>query len=91
MGRRWPWLMEMHLFYFDRSTIRRLLHEVGFRDVSVSDYTHYVSVPYLLAKSEAIARGLAPVIRSAGRRVPSGWRIPFNLGDNMLVRSVRPI
>lgn len=90
MGRRWPWLMEMHLYYFDRSTISRLLREVGFRDVAISDYTHYVSVPYLVAKLEAIAGFLGPVVKTAGRAVPSSWRIPVNLGDNMLVRAVRP-
>lgn len=90
LGRRWPWLMDMHLYYFDRSTIRRLLEEVGFGDVSIGEYTHFVSLPYLLAKFEAIAGGLAPVITRATRLVPRGWRIPINLGDNMLVRSVRP-
>lgn len=90
MGPRWPWLMEMHLYYFDRETIARLLHEVGFVDVSVADYTHYVSSRYLLSKVESLAGPLAPVVRTAGRVVPDGWRVPVNLGDNMLVRAVRP-
>ena len=91
MGKRWPWLMEMHLYYFDRSTIARLLREVGFREVAISDYTHYVSVPYLVAKLEAMAGSLAPLVRAGGRVVPRNWRIPVNLGDNMLVRAVRPV
>ena len=90
MGRRWPWLMDMHLYYFDRSTITRLLRDVGFQGVVISDYTHYVSVPYLVTKVEAMAGPLAPVVRTVGRVVPSPWRIPVNLGDNMLVRAVRP-
>jgi hypothetical protein len=90
MGRRWPWLMDMHLYYFDRSTITRLLREVGFEGILISDYTHYVSVPYLATKAEAMAGPLAPVVRTIGRVVRSGWRIPVNLGDNMLVRAVRP-
>jgi hypothetical protein len=89
-GRHWPWLMHMHLFYFDRSTIRRLLDEVGFRQVSVAYYTHYVSLPYLLAKCEAIAPHLAPVVSRLGRLAPRGWRVPINLGDNMLVSAVLP-
>jgi len=91
MGRRWPWLMEMHLHYFDRSTIARLLRDVGFVDVSVGNYTHFVSSTYLSAKLATIAGPLAPVVRRAGRVVPSGWRIPVSLGDNMLVQSVRPL
>lgn len=91
MGRRWPWLMEMHLHYFDRSTIVRLLREVGFVDVSVGTYTHFVSVSYLSAKLEALAGRAAPVVSTVGRFVPSGWRVPVSFGDNMLVRSVRPL
>ncbi len=91
MGRRWPWLMEMHLHYFDRRTITRLLHEVGFVDVSVSDYTHYVSWAYLSAKVEALAGRFGPAWRVAARVVPDQWRIPVSLGDNMLVRSRRPL
>ncbi len=91
MGRRWPWLMEMHLHYFDRSTITRLLEEVGFVDISVGDYTHYVSWSYLSAKVETFAGRFAPAWRMVAKVVPDGWRVPVNLGDNMLVRSRRPL
>jgi len=91
MGRRWPWLMEMHLHYFDRATITRLLHEVGFVDVGISDYTHYVSWGYLSAKVEALAGRFGPAWRVGARVVPGDWRIPVSLGDNMLVRSRRPL
>lgn len=90
MGRRWPWLMEMHLHYFDRSTIVRLLGEVGFEDMSVGDYTHVVSLSYLTAKLESLSGRAAPAVRAIGRVVPPGWRVPVNLGDNMLVRCIRP-
>ncbi len=90
MGRRWPWLMEMHLYYFDRATIARLLEDVGFRDIVIGDYTHYVSVRYLASKLEAMAGPLGPTIKRLSRVVPGNLRIPVNLGDNMLVRAVRP-
>jgi len=91
MGRRWPWLMEMHLHYFDRSTITRLLGEVGFVDISIGDYTHFVSWDYLSAKVEVMAGRFGPVWQRAGRAVPGGWRVPVNLGDNMLVGCRRPL
>ncbi len=90
MGRRWPWLMEMHLHYFDRSTISRLLQEVGFVDVSIDEYTHFVSWAYLSVKLETIAGRFASAWRKVERIVPDGLRIPVTIGDNMLVRSVRP-
>ena len=49
-GAQWPWLMDMHLFYFDRMTLRMLLESVGFRVKQVTNYTHIVSADYLLRK-----------------------------------------
>jgi len=91
MGRRWPWLMEMHLHYFDRSAIRRLLQETGFVDITIEHYTHFVSWTYLSAKIEKIVGRLGPAWRTAASVIPGEWRIPVNLGDNMLVRSRRPL
>ncbi|HSP81178.1 MAG TPA: class I SAM-dependent methyltransferase, partial [Myxococcaceae bacterium] len=42
MGARWPWLMDMHLFYFSRATLTMLLEEAGFRVVDEGNYTHVV-------------------------------------------------
>jgi SAM-dependent methyltransferase len=90
MGRRWPWLMDMHLHYFDRSTIARLLGEVGFVDVTIGTYTYFVSFAYLSKKLEAITGSLAPAVRGVFRIVPGAWRLPIRLGDTMFVRALRP-
>jgi len=90
LGARWPWLMDMHLFYFDRSTLPALLEEVGFREVQRRPYVHTVSADYLLRKVAASFPPLAPVAWLLRRLVPARWPIPVNLGDNMLVTAVRP-
>lgn len=89
LGRRWPWLMDMHLYYFDRSTIAALLEQAGFRVIGVRNYTHIVSARYLLQKAGAAfgpVRPLAQVFRGV---VPRRWRVPVNLGDNMHVVAER--
>jgi hypothetical protein len=89
LGARWPWLMDMHLVYFDRPTITALLEEAGFRVRRISTYSHTVSSGYLLRKIGASFPALAPVTRALARIVPGGWPVPVNLGDNMLVRAER--
>lgn len=89
-GARWPWLMDMHLFYFGRSTLATLLEEVGFRVTHVQTYTHIISAEYLLRKLASNFRPVAPVLETVRRVVPGWWAIPFNLGDNMLMAAVRP-
>jgi SAM-dependent methyltransferase len=85
LGRHWPWLMDMHLYYFDRRTITRLLGQAGFRVEGIGYYSHVVSVDYLLSKIGAAAPAVDPVAEAVRTVVPEHWRVPVNLGDNMHV------
>ncbi len=89
LGSRWPWLMEMHLFYFDRSTIAALLGELGLRVVARRLYSHTISADYLLRKVAASFPWLAPPVSLLRRVVPPRWPVPVNVGDNMLVVAER--
>lgn len=90
MGAQWPWLMDMHLFYFDRSTLAVLAQEVGFKVQAIHDYTHTVSSDYLLRKAAASFTPLAPIFSLARRVLPKSIPVPVNLGDNMLMVLERP-
>jgi len=89
LGARWPWLMDMHLVYFDRATLTALLEESGFRVRRIGLYSHTVSAGYLLRKVGASFPVLRPLASALSRVVPAGWPIPVNLGDNMLVSAER--
>jgi SAM-dependent methyltransferase len=89
LGARWPWLMDMHLVYFDRSTLTALLEESGFRVRRIGLYSHTVSAGYLLRKVGASFPALRPLASALSRVVPAAWPIPVNLGDNMLVSAER--
>ncbi|HET9597541.1 MAG TPA: class I SAM-dependent methyltransferase [Anaeromyxobacteraceae bacterium] len=89
LGARWPWLMDMHLVYFDRATLPALLEETGFRVLRRGTYTHTVSAGYLLRKAAASFPPVAPAFRALGRIVPTRWPVPVNLGDNMVVTAER--
>jgi hypothetical protein len=90
MGRHWPWLMDMHLYYFDRPSISRLLEQVGFGVERIGHYTHVVSVDYLLSKVGAAVPAVRRVTEALRTVVPDHWRVPVNLGDNMHVVARRP-
>lgn len=55
-GKRWPWLMKMHIYYFDRAAIRAYLAMAGFEALSITRYSHTVSTDYLLYKLKKINR-----------------------------------
>lgn len=48
--RKYPFLMEMHLVYFTRDTLTRLLEQHGFKVVGYKRHRRYVSFTYALSK-----------------------------------------
>ena len=82
MGKHWPWLMEMHLFYYKTDTTEQLLNEAGIKILATEKYTHYVSIHYLVGKIIAILPGWLEkplnIVRSA---MPQKIMIPISFGD----------
>lgn len=92
MGKAWPWLMKMHLYYFDRGTMAAYLRKAGFQTLQIRTYRHTISANYLAYKLRAIGGVWLPI--AAGildTRVLSAHQITFALGDFMEVVAVKPV
>ncbi len=82
MGKRWPWLIDMHIFYFDRHGLQRMLEERGFEVELIEPYCHYISVRYALDKARSLLPAALRWPLSLLRPVtPSFLYIPFRFGD----------
>ncbi len=84
MGPRWPWLMDMHLYYFDRRTLPAMFTEHGFEVVWQGAQGRYLRLGYLASRVEGLHSGLG----RAARAVVNGLglhtaAIPVNFGDLM--------
>jgi len=82
MGGRWPWLMEMHLYYFTRRTLRMMLEKAGFSVLRIRAQGRYLRLGYLMNRVAALLPWLgrpaeALVTRLGLRRIP----VVVNLGD----------
>ena len=82
MGARWPWLMEMHVYYFSHRTLAAMLAEAGFKVLSSAPQGRYLRLGYFATRiggfSPLLGRllgGLFRVLRL--RQVP----VPLNFGD----------
>ena len=82
MGKHWPWLMEMHLFYFETDTTMQLLDKAGFNILRTEKYVHYVSIHYLAGKIIAILPDwLDKPLNIARSVMPKKIMIPISFGD----------
>ena len=82
MGQRWPWLMEMHIYYFSQRTLRAMLEKAGFTVIRSEAQGRYLRLGYFATRiagfSPLLGRvlgGLFRVLRL--REMP----IPLNFGD----------
>ena len=82
MGHRWPWLMEMHLYYFTPRTLRRMLEEIGFEVIHSSPQGRYLRLGYLISRLQPYSRLLYSLLDTIVTRLSlRGIAVPINLGD----------
>ncbi len=90
MGARWPWLMEMHIYYFSRRTLRAMLEECGFRVLSDRPQGRYLRLGYLMSRVGAlvplVGRPAEWLVTKLGLR---GLGVPVNLGDLFTAYAVK--
>ena len=74
--------MDMHLFYFSRPILHRMLEHAGYEVIHVAPYRHYALLNYIFWKGAAIMPvPIAAVLRQLGRLIPSSITIPVSIGD----------
>jgi hypothetical protein len=92
MGRRWPWLMDMHLHYFSQRTLAQMLRCAGFDVVWRGARGRYLRLGYLASR----VGGLNPALGRAAKWLVNGLHagetaVPINLGDLFTIYARRPI
>lgn len=90
LGARWWGINPLHLYYFSRPCIARLLENHGFQIVVARSYTRVFTLGYWASRLEhfhpIFGRGGEALARAVGL---AGLRIPLNLGDMMEVLARR--
>ena len=82
MGAHWPWLMEMHLYYFSRRTLRAILEKCGYQVLSDRPQGRYLRLGYLMSRVSALMPAIGrPVEWLVTRLGLRGLAVPVNLGD----------
>ncbi len=82
LGKRWPWLMEMHLYYFSPHTLGKMLQTLGFEIVRANPQGRFLRVGYLATRIAAYNPTLARWIHALAARLNLLEKaIPVNFGD----------
>jgi 2-polyprenyl-3-methyl-5-hydroxy-6-metoxy-1,4-benzoquinol methylase len=91
MGARWPWLMDMHLTYFSRQTLAKMVAQAGFDVVEVAPHGRYLSLGYLATRvggiSETLGRNTSRLVSAVGL---DDRTVLVNFGDLITLYARRP-
>lgn len=93
MGRRWPFLMEMHVVFFSRATLREMLRRAGFDYLGDHTQGRYLRLGYLAGRVTAaagpiIGRPLEGLVSALGI---GGLPVPINTFDLFTAYARKPL
>lgn len=49
-GKHWPWIIPMHLHYFEKKSLIEIVSGYGFKFIKTSPHVHYANLEYILRK-----------------------------------------
>jgi SAM-dependent methyltransferase len=86
MGRAWVFLLSVHLYYFTRGTIRRLLSDCGFDVKQLRPHYQWLSAGYVARRAQAYVGGIATMAERGVRAAGLGEaQIPYWMGQTLVI------
>lgn len=90
MGRRWLFLTSVHLYYFDRGSIRRMLESTGFAVTTIRPHVQRLELDYILFRGSLLSASLSSVGRGLARWTRlSHAQVPYWLGQTFVLARKR--
>jgi SAM-dependent methyltransferase len=91
MGRRWPWLMDMHVHYFSRRSLEQFLEKAGFEIIWSGSQGRYLSLGYLVTRVGGMSRPFGRLLGGLVNRARiEKSTVPVNFGDLFTTYARRP-
>jgi 2-polyprenyl-3-methyl-5-hydroxy-6-metoxy-1,4-benzoquinol methylase len=86
MGGSWVFLLDVHLYYFTRATITRLLEHSGFRVVTIRPHFQRLGLSYILHRATPYAGPFARAAQSFATALGIGERqVPYWMGQTLVI------
>jgi cyclopropane fatty-acyl-phospholipid synthase-like methyltransferase len=91
MGRHWPWLVEMHNYFFSPDTLGKMVQEAGLEVASSHTQGRYLHLGYLLSRLSGFSEPLGRLAEGAVKALGAEhWLVPVNTGDLFTLLATKP-
>ena len=92
LGRRWPFLSSVHLYYFTRATMQRFLERQGFEIVEMRPHLQHLELDYLLTRGAAVSGRISKWSRRLVRLLGlSNRQAPYWIGQTFVAARRLPL
>ncbi|HZY09660.1 MAG TPA: class I SAM-dependent methyltransferase [Bacteroidota bacterium] len=82
MGKRWPWLMEMHLYYFSPRTLGKMLERAGFQVLEFGAQGRFLRLGYFITRIKPYSKSIYRMLSTVATIMRLNTiAIPINFGD----------
>jgi SAM-dependent methyltransferase len=91
MGRRWPWLVEMHNYFFSPATLAALVEKAGLYVESSQVQGRYLHLGYLVSRLSGWSQPLGRLAENVTEALGiADWLVPVNLRDLFTLYARKP-
>jgi 2-polyprenyl-3-methyl-5-hydroxy-6-metoxy-1,4-benzoquinol methylase len=86
MKKKWMFFLSVHLYYFTRNTIRRILNKTEFKMIKIKPHIQRLSLGYLLFRLEAYNKPISNLGKQLTNVLHlSDLQIPYWLGQTLVI------
>lgn len=86
MGKKWVFLLRVHIFYFTPKTISLILNKSGFIPFKFKKHFQTLALGYILTRAEAYTRILATPLKKISKILGMGdVQVPYWMGQTLVL------
>ena len=86
MGRKWVFLLSVHLYYFTRRTMVKMLQDSGFSVLKIKPHYQQLALGYLFSRSKAYVGHVGAIGENISRMLGMGGvNIPYWIGQTLVI------
>ncbi len=90
MGRRWVFLLSVHLYYFTRQTMVKMLRDSGFSVLKIKPHYQQLALSYIFSRSKAYVGAIGAIGENISRMLSVGdLNIPYWVGQTLVIAKKR--
>ena len=85
MGFKWPFYLNVHLYYFSDSSIKKMLNKYDFELIKSFPHVQYLQLGYLCSRAKKYFSLFSYVEKLVKILKLSNLSVPYNLGQTTFI------